>query len=86
MADTTFSVSGMTCEHCSKAVRAELGELEGVREVSIELVPGAPPLCGWRVSRCPSRERSPRPSPRPGTTPSPSEPASSQEHTPMTHP
>ncbi|GAB96700.1 copper chaperone CopZ [Kineosphaera limosa] len=40
MADTTFSVSGMTCEHCSKAVSAELGELEGVREVSIELVPG----------------------------------------------
>lgn len=40
MATTTFGVSGMTCEHCSTAVSSELGELEGVRDVTVDLVPG----------------------------------------------
>jgi copper chaperone len=30
----------MTCEHCVRAVRQELERLDGVREVSVELIPG----------------------------------------------
>ena len=37
---TTYQVTGMTCEHCSRAVSAELSELAGVRGVSVSLVPG----------------------------------------------
>lgn len=35
--NTTVNVSGMTCEHCIASVKEELGELEGVREVSVDL-------------------------------------------------
>jgi copper chaperone len=37
---TTYRVSGMTCGHCVSAVSGELAELPGVRDVTIELVPG----------------------------------------------
>ena len=40
MTTTTYQVTGMTCEHCSRAVSAELSELAGVRGVSVSLVPG----------------------------------------------
>jgi len=30
----------MTCEHCARAVAAELSALDGVREVTVDLVPG----------------------------------------------
>ena len=36
----TYPVIGMTCEHCVAAVSSEIGELGGVTEVSIQLVPG----------------------------------------------
>lgn len=36
----TFPVTGMTCGHCVQAVTAELSELPGVTEVSVELVSG----------------------------------------------
>lgn len=36
----TYSVSGMTCAHCVGAVTEELGRLDGVHEVSIDLVVG----------------------------------------------
>ena len=34
-----LKVKGMTCGHCSKAVSEELSSLEGVSDVSVELVP-----------------------------------------------
>lgn len=34
----TYSVSGMTCGHCANAVTSELKELEGVTDVSVDLV------------------------------------------------
>ena len=34
-----FRVSGMTCEHCVAAVREEVGQLGGVSEVAVDLVP-----------------------------------------------
>lgn len=37
---TSYTVSGMTCEHCVKAVTQELENLDGVSTVSIELVAG----------------------------------------------
>jgi copper chaperone len=37
---TSFRVSGMTCSHCIKAVTEELTALDGVQDVSVELVSG----------------------------------------------
>ena len=39
MATTSYPVTGMTCEHCVRAVTSELGGLDGVSEVGVELVP-----------------------------------------------
>ena len=39
MASVTYEVTGMTCEHCSRAVSAELKGLAGVTEVRVDLVP-----------------------------------------------
>jgi copper chaperone len=39
MASATYEVTGMTCEHCSRAVSAELRDLSGVTEVRVDLVP-----------------------------------------------
>jgi copper chaperone CopZ len=35
----TFQVAGMTCDHCANAVTEELGRLDGVSSVRVELVP-----------------------------------------------
>ena len=40
MSTATYHVNGMTCEHCVKAVSAELQALDGVSEVTVALVPG----------------------------------------------
>jgi copper chaperone len=40
MTDTTYAVTGMTCEHCVRAVTEELARLGGVTEVKVEFVPG----------------------------------------------
>ena len=40
MTSETYQVTGMTCEHCVHAVTGELERLDGVREVTVELVPG----------------------------------------------
>ena len=37
---TTYSVSGMTCGHCTSAVTEELSKLVGVQNVKIDLVAG----------------------------------------------
>lgn len=36
----TVTVTGMTCEHCVRAVREELAKLDGVREVDVDLGSG----------------------------------------------
>lgn len=38
---TTVMVSGMTCDHCVAAVTEELGALEGVSGVAVDLRPDA---------------------------------------------
>jgi copper chaperone CopZ len=40
MTSATYQVTGMTCEHCVHAVTSELKNLDGVRDVAVELVPG----------------------------------------------
>ena len=40
MTATTYAVTGMTCEHCVRAVTEELTRLGGVTEVTVELVGG----------------------------------------------
>lgn len=37
---TTYEVVGMTCSHCASAVTAELTQLPGVRDVSVDLPTG----------------------------------------------
>jgi copper chaperone len=40
MTTTTYDVTGLTCEHCVRAVTSELSDLPGVQDVRVELVPG----------------------------------------------
>lgn len=37
----TFTVVGMTCEHCVRAVTAELSALDGVTSVDVDLASGS---------------------------------------------
>jgi len=38
---TTYTVSGMTCQHCVNAVTGELSSLDGVDDVRVDLGTGA---------------------------------------------
>ncbi|MGE5290914.1 MAG: heavy-metal-associated domain-containing protein [Micromonosporaceae bacterium] len=40
MTTATYAVTGMTCEHCVRAVTEELARLDGVTRVTVDLVPG----------------------------------------------
>jgi copper chaperone len=40
VASAIYRVTGMSCEHCARAVSQELKALDGVRDVAIELSPG----------------------------------------------
>ena len=40
MTTQTFAVTGMTCDHCVRAVTEELQALAGVTQVSVDLHPG----------------------------------------------
>jgi copper chaperone len=40
MTTTTIRVAGMTCGHCVSAVTEELTGLDGVQQVSVDLVAG----------------------------------------------
>ena len=46
MTDKTYTVSGMTCEHCVKAVRSEIGSLSGVDSVDVDLEAGRVTVSG----------------------------------------
>jgi copper chaperone len=37
----THDVAGMTCDHCARAVRTEVGALDGVTDVDVDLDSGA---------------------------------------------
>jgi copper chaperone CopZ len=40
MTSATYQVTGMTCEHCTRAVTEEIESLDGVSAVAVNLVPG----------------------------------------------
>jgi len=41
MTTTTYTVSGMTCDHCAASVREEILELDGVETVDVVVASGA---------------------------------------------
>ncbi|ATL70576.1 heavy-metal-associated domain-containing protein [Nocardia terpenica] len=40
MATSTYTVTGMTCGHCVSAVRQEIGRIDGVTGVEVDLDSG----------------------------------------------
>jgi copper chaperone len=40
MTTTTYTVTGMTCDHCVNAVTSEVGAIGGVTAVAVDLVSG----------------------------------------------
>jgi copper chaperone len=40
MTTTQYTVKGMTCGHCVSAVSAEVGRLDGVTDVQVDLASG----------------------------------------------
>jgi copper chaperone len=53
MSDTeqSYTVEGMSCEHCVAAVTAEVGELPGVSSVEVELETGVVLVRGSEIDR-----------------------------------
>ena len=41
MSTATYTVTGMTCEHCVASVTEEISELPGVQGVQVDLATGA---------------------------------------------
>lgn len=41
MSATTYTVTGMTCEHCSRSVTEEISAIDGVTGVAVDLPTGA---------------------------------------------
>ena len=40
MTTSTYTVTGMTCGHCERAIREEVREVAGVAEVQVDLATG----------------------------------------------
>ena len=40
MQTQTYTVTGMTCSHCVNSVSTEIGKLDGVRDVQVDLSTG----------------------------------------------
>lgn len=40
MTTSTYTVTGMTCQHCAGAVKEELGRIAGVTDVDVDLPSG----------------------------------------------
>lgn len=41
MSENSYTVTGMTCEHCVASVTEEIGEIDGVSDVRVDLPTGA---------------------------------------------
>ena len=50
MSTTTYSVSGMTCGHCVLSVKEEIGEIDGVESVDVDLESGRVDVAGAGVT------------------------------------
>jgi copper chaperone len=40
MTEATYTVTGMTCEHCATSVREEVGAIGGVHDVAVDVPTG----------------------------------------------
>ncbi|HEX2274113.1 MAG TPA: heavy-metal-associated domain-containing protein [Acidimicrobiales bacterium] len=40
MTETTYSVAGMTCDHCARAVSTEVSNIPGVSAVTVDVPTG----------------------------------------------
>jgi copper chaperone len=49
MTTRTYTVEGMTCQHCVIAVTGEVGRLPGVTDVAVDLNQGTVTVTGERV-------------------------------------
>ena len=49
METRSFAVTGMTCEHCARAVRDEVGQLPGVSAVDVDVAAGKVRITGSPV-------------------------------------
>ena len=50
MTEKSFTVVGMTCEHCGLSVREEVSELDGVETVDVDLASGHLSVRGEGIS------------------------------------
>ena len=41
MSTASYTVTGMTCQHCVASVTEEIGEISGVTDVAVDLPTGA---------------------------------------------
>lgn len=41
MTTATYTVIGMTCDHCVRSVREEVAKIDGVEQVDVDLATGA---------------------------------------------
>ncbi|MBQ0924223.1 MULTISPECIES: heavy-metal-associated domain-containing protein [Saccharopolyspora] len=46
MSETTYHVTGMTCQHCVASVTEEVGAIDGVTDVKVDLPSGAVTVVG----------------------------------------
>ena len=47
--ETTYTVNGMTCDHCALSVREEVAEVDGVSAVDVDLASGRMVVAGAGV-------------------------------------
>ena len=48
--DRTYTVTGMTCDHCVLSVREEVSEVAGVTDVDVDLASGRLTVSGSDIS------------------------------------
>ncbi len=41
MTETTYTVTGMSCDHCARSVTEEISEIDGVSDVAVDLTAGS---------------------------------------------
>ena len=42
----SLAVTGMSCDHCASAIRAEIGKLPGVTGIDVDVAAGTVRVCG----------------------------------------
>lgn len=55
-ATQSYTVSGMTCEHCVLSVREEVSEIAGVQDVDVDLASGRMVVTGEDIPETAVRE------------------------------